>query len=117
MAKPKAQQVLELAIEIFESRPDWTALHNAIFGIGGKAKELFHTEAERTKFAQSPQFAEIWRLIEQLQRAENDSSGKMNVRLPKSLHFALSREAEAEGTSLNTLIVSKLSMAMKAMVH
>lgn len=35
-------------------------------------------------------------------------SGKLNVRLPKSLHGALARRAEQEGVSLNTLIVTAL---------
>jgi predicted RNase H-like HicB family nuclease len=36
-------------------------------------------------------------------------SGQTRLRLPKSLHRALALEAEREGVSLNTLIVSKLS--------
>jgi predicted RNase H-like HicB family nuclease len=35
-------------------------------------------------------------------------SGKLNVRLPKSLHGALAKRAEQEGVSLNTLIVTAL---------
>ena len=36
-------------------------------------------------------------------------SGQTRLRLPKSLHKRLAIEAEKEGVSLNTLIVSKLS--------
>ena len=39
----------------------------------------------------------------------NAYSGRFQVRLPKSLHRALSEEAEREGVSLNMLVVSKLS--------
>ena len=39
-------------------------------------------------------------------------SGKFNVRVPKSLHKALSEEAEDEGVSLNMLIVNRLSKSM-----
>lgn len=38
-------------------------------------------------------------------------SGQLRVRLPRSLHARLATEAEAEGVSLNTLIVSRLSAA------
>ena len=38
-------------------------------------------------------------------------SGQLRVRLPRSLHARLATEAEAEGVSLNTLIVSRLSTA------
>ncbi len=58
---------------------------------------------------------EIDRLIDRLpeppvrpQRSEY--SGKFNVRVPKSLHAALAIEAEAEGVSLNRLVVAKLAM-------
>lgn len=39
----------------------------------------------------------------------HEYSGQLRVRLPKWLHASLSHEADADGTSLNTLIVSKLS--------
>lgn len=36
-------------------------------------------------------------------------SGKLSLRMPKSLHATLARMADAEGVSLNTLIVTALS--------
>lgn len=41
--------------------------------------------------------------------AGREYSGKFNVRVPKSLHKALTEEAESEGVSLNMLIVNRLS--------
>ncbi|PSR20645.1 MAG: toxin-antitoxin system HicB family antitoxin [Sulfobacillus acidophilus] len=40
-------------------------------------------------------------------------SGKLNVRLPKSLHRALAIRAEEEGVSLNHLIVYKLTQTVE----
>jgi predicted HicB family RNase H-like nuclease len=40
----------------------------------------------------------------------NDYSGKFVIRIPKSLHFRLSVEAEKEGISLNQYALYKLSM-------
>ncbi|MBI3412172.1 MAG: toxin-antitoxin system HicB family antitoxin [Planctomycetes bacterium] len=40
-------------------------------------------------------------------------SGKFNVRIPKSLHAALACEAEAEGVSLNQLVVAKLALHLQ----
>ena len=37
------------------------------------------------------------------------SSGQFRVRLPKSLHARLAADAEREGVSLNTWVVSRLS--------
>jgi predicted HicB family RNase H-like nuclease len=39
----------------------------------------------------------------------NDYSGKFIVRVPKSLHFRLTQEAEKEGVSLNQYALYKLS--------
>jgi antitoxin HicB len=36
-------------------------------------------------------------------------SGQLKVKLPKSLHRELAKEAQREGVSLNTLVVSRLS--------
>jgi antitoxin HicB len=41
-------------------------------------------------------------------------SGKFNIRVPKSLHAALASEAEAEGVSLNQLVVAKLALHLHA---
>jgi predicted HicB family RNase H-like nuclease len=40
-------------------------------------------------------------------------SGKFNVRVPKSLHAALASEAEAEGVSLNQLVLAKLALHLQ----
>jgi antitoxin HicB len=41
--------------------------------------------------------------------AERSHSGNLRLRLPKSLHGRLAREAEREGVSLNQWIVTKLA--------
>jgi predicted HicB family RNase H-like nuclease len=40
-------------------------------------------------------------------------SGKLNIRIPKSLHARLAEEAKNEGTSLNQLILAKLARPLK----
>lgn len=44
-----------------------------------------------------------------LPKLENDFSGKFVVRIPKTLHFKLSLEAEKEGVSLNQYALYKLA--------
>ena len=39
-------------------------------------------------------------------------SGKFVVRVPKTLHLALEREAAEEGVSLNQLVVAKLAVTL-----
>ena len=41
-----------------------------------------------------------------------DHSGRLLVRMPKSLHAELARSAERDGTSLNAFIVAALSGAV-----
>jgi hypothetical protein len=95
----------------------WADIHNALFGIGGLCAEL--GAAERQTFAKSPEYQQIMQLLGDLPSsaaAPPLASGKVLVRLPKSLHAALLVEADAENTSLNQLIVSKLSAQLKAVV-
>lgn len=42
-------------------------------------------------------------------KTASDFSGKLNIRIPKSLHFQLSQEAKRDGVSLNQYIIYKLS--------
>ena len=49
-----------------------------------------------------------------LPQRREEYSGKFNVRVPKSLHAALATEAEAEGVSLNQLVVAKLARHLQA---
>lgn len=43
----------------------------------------------------------------------DEFSGKFNIRVPKSLHRKLAYRAKAEEVSLNTLVTSTLSSAVK----
>lgn len=42
-------------------------------------------------------------------KASRTVSGKLQLRLPKSLHAAVARLAESEGVSLNTLLVTAVA--------
>ncbi|SRR5581483_6967930 len=116
----RAQELLALARQ-FENKPGatWVDANNAIYGIGGPFARLFPNAKERVSFGKTKECREIQQIIDSLpeppvrpQRYEY--SGKFNVRVPKSLHAALAREAEAEGVSLNQLVVAKLAMHLQA---
>jgi predicted HicB family RNase H-like nuclease len=116
-AKPtKAQQALEIAQEAAAAAKDWHEFWNVLFGITGRLTELFATRAEREQFAKTEEHAAIMALLEKLQQDEEnkpepppDAKGRFVLRLPKSLHAALTAEAKAEGVSLNQLCVAKLA--------
>jgi predicted HicB family RNase H-like nuclease len=122
----RAREVLQFARSLAESDADWIALHNGLFGIGGRVTAEFSTDAERTAFARTGAFEEIMALIEKQKDAEPAGSavaelaaranGNISLRLPKSIHAALLAEAQAEGVSLNQLCLAKLCTQLRAAV-
>jgi hypothetical protein len=120
----KARELLAYAEERAEQTADWVELHNALFGLGGKATELLTSESERTAFAQTPECKRIFALLDRLpQPAVKDfgellatANGAISVRLPRSVHAALLAEAKAEGVSLNQLCLSKLVAQLRAVI-
>jgi hypothetical protein len=120
----KARQVLEFAQQRAARAADWLELSNALFGLGGKATEMFPTEAERTAFCRTEQYKQILALLDTLPQPQvkgfvdliASANGAISVRLPRSVHAALLAEAKAEGVSLNQLCVAKLVAQLRAVV-
>lgn len=120
----KTRQLLAFAQERARQAADWVELHNALFGLSGKATELLATESERTAFARTPECQRIFALLDGLPPpAVKDfgtllatAHGAISVRLPRSVHAALLAEAKAEGVSLNQLCLSKLVSQLRAVV-
>ncbi len=54
-------------------------------------------------------FAEMGRLVPPVHHVPDDFSGRVTLRLPKTLHRAIAMAAEAEGVSLNQHLVNILS--------
>lgn len=122
--EPKADQALDYAVKQSKTARNWTELHNALFGIGGKISELFPKVKDRAAFAGTSQFGQICELIAELRKRCGDppavplapANGAISVRLPRSIHAALLAEAQTEGVSLNQLCVSKLALQLRAAV-
>jgi hypothetical protein len=62
----KARQLLAFAEQRARQAADWVELHNALFGLGGKATELLATGAERAAFARTPERKRIFALLDGL---------------------------------------------------
>src|SRR5438093_13785145 len=120
----KSRQALEFAEERAAKAVDWVELHNALFGLGGKATELLATESERTAFARTAECKRIFALLDHLPKPGvkdfgelvATANGAISVRLPRTIHAALLAEAKAEGVSLNQLCLSKLIAQLRAVV-
>ncbi|MBI2805552.1 MAG: toxin-antitoxin system HicB family antitoxin [Planctomycetes bacterium] len=111
----KAKALLTFARKIAETPGfTWVDANNAIYAPGGPFARLFPTKEDRAAFARTPQSKQIDEAIDSLPEPSvrpqsKEYSGKFNVRIPKSLHAALACEAEAEGVSLNQLVLAKLA--------
>ena len=120
-----AQQLLQTAKEAVTRCRSWIELHNAIYGVGGPFARLFPEVSDRTAFANSEEHKAITALIESLpdpdglseDREPALSAGKFLLRMPVSLHAALTKEAELEGVSLNQLCVAKLAAQLAAITR
>ncbi len=91
----KARQVLEFAQQRAAKAADWIELSNALFGLGGKATELFLTESERTAFCRTEEYKQILTLMNTLPHPPvkgfvdmiASANGANSVRLPRSVHI------------------------------
>lgn len=112
--------LLESAQEIAKSVEAWADLSNALFHpVDGLISKAYPTREQRAAFLRTDEYKSIRQLIDDavqrsglVEGASPKKSGRFVVRLPRSLHGALEREAAEEGVSLNHLVVVKLAAQM-----
>jgi predicted HicB family RNase H-like nuclease len=119
----RARELLTRAHKLVETPgTTWADANNAIYGPGGPFARLFPNVKDRAAFAKTRESRQVDRLIDSLPEPpsgpqKREYSGRFNVRVPKSLHAALASEAEAEGVSLNQLVVAKLALQLHLQVR
>jgi HicB-like protein involved in pilus formation len=119
----KADRLVKQAEQIASSVETWADLSNALFApFNGLLTQAYPTPAERRAFTKTPQYRRINSLLEEaietfglVEGATPKKSGRFVVRLPRSLHAALEREADQEGVSLNQLVVAKLALQLSTL--
>ncbi len=102
----------------------WADLSNSLFDpLDGLVANRLPDPADRAAFRKSEAYEKLHKLVEQKMQqtgvvagAEPTKSGRFVVRLPKTLHAALDREAVSEGTSLNQLVLTKLAARLSTLV-
>ena len=117
-------QIVNSARDIASSVETWADLSNALHDpVNGLLTKAYPTREEREAFLKTKEYGAIRKLLETaieetglIEGATPKKSGKFMVRLPKSLHAALEREAREEGVSLNQLVVTKLAIQMSQLV-
>ena len=118
--KSRAQELLALGRRLAETPGlTWVEANNVVYGPGGPFARLFPGGRDRAAFAQTEESRQLDALIDGLPEPpvgpqRREYSGKFNVRIPRSLHAALASEAEAEGVSLNQLVMAKLALRLQA---
>lgn len=120
MSKVKTANILGEAKRIARRSKTWADLSNALFDPReGLVARAFPGRSERESFRRTETYNKLHDLVEQkmnetgvLPGATPKKSGRFVVRLPRSLHAALEREAAEEGTSLNQLVLTKLAIQL-----
>jgi predicted HicB family RNase H-like nuclease len=122
----REHKLLQQAKELADTAETWADLSNALFdqehGIVARA---FATRQEREAFKKTPEYQQIWQLLDEVMErtgletgaTPKRKSGRFVVRLPQSLHAALEVEANREGVSLNQLVMAKLAVQLKDAVR
>lgn len=122
MNETKAKEFVSFARQVAHEETVWADWHNRVFGVDGKFAEVFPTDTERMEFSESGYYVQIEKLADALREGKRieeytlpvtTASGKLLLRLPKSLHEALAKKARDEGVSLNQLIVYRLAITLR----
>lgn len=120
----KANYIVEQATVLSKNVTTWADFAAQVFGHkDGLVAKTFTDETERQLFYDSEQYKAVSALRARLIKkygatngATPEKSGRMLLRLPKSLHRAIEVEAKKEGVSLNQLAVSKLAIPLGTQV-
>jgi hypothetical protein len=118
-----ADRVLQQAKKVAATVETWADLSNALFDpVQGIITRTYPTRADREVFVKTEQYQKIRKLLADaiemhglVEGATPRKSGRFVVRVPRSLHAALEREAEKEGVSLNQLVVAKLAAQLNTL--
>jgi hypothetical protein len=121
----KTDEILIEARKLAEGAKTWADLSNALFEpIEGLVTRFFPDASERAAFRKTKAYDALHALVEQkiqetgvVEGSTPKKSGKFVVRLPRSLHAALEREATSEGTSLNQLVLTKLAVQLDSVLE
>jgi len=104
--------VLRIAADFYEAKPSWVTFYREVFGLEGIIAQSFPEPASRAAFEQTSTYTRLSEMLARLREATDEWGGEplrvITVRVPKSLHEALKREADQHRTSLNKLCITKL---------
>jgi hypothetical protein len=110
----RGQTALRTAAEKFRQATDWVTFFREVLGVDGIIPKMFPRPEELDAFERSTEYSQIQQMVAKLRERKDDLGDDseptrvITVRLPKSLHEALKKEAHNRQTSMNKLCISKL---------
>jgi predicted HicB family RNase H-like nuclease len=114
-AEERCREVLRIATELFQQKPDWVTFFREVLGVSGVVRRMFPTKEQMLAFEQTHEYIEVQQMVARLRgkssvppSEEEEPTRVITVRLPKSLHESLRTEAHERQTSMNKLCISKL---------
>jgi hypothetical protein len=116
-------RLIDRAEQAAAAAETWADLSNLLFDPAeGLIARAYPTREAREAFVKTEEYQRLRQLVaESMDRhglvtgGSPKKSSRFVVRLPRSLHAALEREAMAEGVSLNQLVVAKLAVGLGRM--
>lgn len=110
----RATGLMEVAQEVFAGTGSWVVFYREMLGVDGAVRKWFPKPDEYSKFQKSSQYAELQEMVAALRsqdgsKADTSEPERMiTIRIPQSLHDALTKESEEALLSVNKLCISKL---------
>jgi predicted HicB family RNase H-like nuclease len=114
-----ARSVYQAASDIYHKAADWVTFFREVLGVDGIVRRSYPMPEMLASFEQTKEYEEIQLMLAKLREKSATKPGNgetcefeptrvITVRLPKSLHETLKREAHEKRTSMNKLCISKL---------
>jgi predicted HicB family RNase H-like nuclease len=107
-------EVQQVAQALFTQKPDWVSFYRDILGLHGVVRRYFPTVEALAEFEKTDAYLDVQYMLKELRKQghapanPDDPTEVITVRLPKSMHDSLRREAHEHQTSMNKLCISKL---------
>ena len=110
----RGAEILRLANEAFAQTGSWVVFYREMMGVGGVVDQVFPDPADRRSFETSPEFRELLEMLTSLRSVDQskvnayEPSRVITIRMPRSLHNSIVREAAELELSINKFCLTKL---------
>ena len=106
--------VLRMAEEVFSKTGSWVVFYREMMAPGGIVDQLYETGEARRYFEATDEFAELLEMVTSIRSQDDSKTGTyepervITVRLPRSMHEGVVREAKELELSINKYCLTKL---------